>query len=48
MLFTGLMFYIFRKSTESFGKGKRGGLFGALMESTAKMVNSKDIGVRFK
>ncbi|XP_068966257.1 mitochondrial inner membrane m-AAA protease component AFG3L2 [Bombus flavifrons] len=44
----GFMFYIFRKSTESFGKGKRGGLFGALMESTAKMVNSKDIGVRFK
>lgn len=28
--------------------GKRGGLFGAVMESTAKLINSKDIGVRFK
>lgn len=44
----GLLFYVFRKSAESFGKGRKGGLFGALMESTAKLINSKDIGVRFK
>lgn len=48
MLFTGAIFYVFRKSAESLGKGRKGGLFGALMESTAKIVNSKDIGVRFK
>lgn len=28
--------------------GKRGGLFGQVMESTAKLINSNDIGVRFK
>lgn len=28
--------------------GKRGGLFGQVMASTAKLINSKDIGVRFK
>ncbi|XP_050585077.1 AFG3-like protein 2 [Bombus affinis] len=48
VLMYGAIFYIFRKSAESLGKGRKGGLFGALMESTAKMVNSKDIGVRFK
>lgn len=42
------MFYIFRKSAASFGKGRKGGLFGPLMESTAKLINSKDIGVQFK
>ncbi|XP_033183977.2 AFG3 like matrix AAA peptidase subunit 2 [Bombus vancouverensis nearcticus] len=48
VLMYGAIFYVFRKSAESLGKGRKGGLFGALMESTAKMVNSKDIGVRFK
>lgn len=28
--------------------GKRGGLFGGVMESTAKLINSNEIGVRFK
>ncbi|CAK9797858.1 AFG3-like protein 2 [Anthophora quadrimaculata] len=42
------LFYVFRKSIESFGRGRKGGLFGTIMESTAKLINSKDIGVRFK
>lgn len=46
----GLLFYLIRRSAEAMtGKGgKRGGLFGTVMESTAKLINSKDIGVRFK
>ena len=28
--------------------GRGGGLFGGVMESTAKLINTKDIGVRFK
>ncbi|XP_012150885.1 AFG3 like matrix AAA peptidase subunit 2 [Megachile rotundata] len=43
----GLLFVLFRKSVASFGKGRKG-LFGSVMESTAKLINSKDIGVRFK
>lgn len=38
-----------RRSMEAMsGKGRRGGLFGGLMETTAKFINSKDIGVQFK
>lgn len=46
----GFLFYLIRRSAEAMtGKGgKRGGLFGTVMESTAKLINSKDIGVRFK
>ncbi|OAD52151.1 AFG3-like protein 2 [Eufriesea mexicana] len=44
----GMMFYVIRKSAMQFGKGRKSGLFGPLMESTAKLVNSKDIGVQFK
>lgn len=46
----GLLIYFMRRSAEAMmGKGgKRGGLFGTVMESTAKLINSKDIGVRFK
>lgn len=42
--------YLMRRMMDGMtGKGgKRGGLFGAVMESTAKLINSKDIGVRFK
>ncbi|CAK9829229.1 AFG3-like protein 2 [Anthophora retusa] len=47
LMWAGL-FYVFRKSIESFGRGRKGGLFGTIMESTAKLINSKDIGVRFK
>jgi len=47
---SGFLFYLIRRSAEVMsGKGgKRGGLFGAVMDSTAKLINSKDIGVRFK
>ncbi|XP_020300671.1 AFG3-like protein 2 isoform X2 [Pseudomyrmex gracilis] len=50
ILMWGFLFYLLRRSAEAMtGKsGKRGGLFGAVMESTAKLINSKDIGVRFK
>ncbi|CAK9802991.1 AFG3-like protein 2 [Anthophora plagiata] len=48
LLMWGVIFYLFRKSVESFGRGRKGGLFGTIMESTAKLINSKDIGVRFK
>lgn len=39
-----------RRSLETIsGKGgRRRGLFGGVMESTAKLINSKDIDVRFK
>ncbi|CAL7935535.1 unnamed protein product [Xylocopa violacea] len=42
------VFYFFRKMADTFGKGKKSGIFGPIMESTAKLINSKDIGVRFK
>lgn len=46
----GFLIFLIRRSAEVMsGKGgKRGGLFGQVMESTAKLINSKDIGVRFK
>lgn len=40
-----------RRSAEMMGGRpgrKGGGLFGGVMESTAKLINSSDIGVRFK
>ncbi|XP_054012710.1 AFG3-like protein 2 [Hylaeus anthracinus] len=50
LLMWGFLIFILRKSLQSFSAGgKRGrGLFGGVMESTAKLINSKDIGVRFK
>ncbi|EZA54978.1 hypothetical protein DMN91_008953 [Ooceraea biroi] len=50
ILMWGFLFYLIRRSAEVMsGKGgKKGGLFGAVMDSTAKLINSKDIGVRFK
>ncbi|XP_072753325.1 mitochondrial inner membrane m-AAA protease component AFG3L2 [Anoplolepis gracilipes] len=50
ILMLGLLIYFMRRSAEAMiGKGgKRGGLFGTVMESTAKLINSKDIGVQFK
>ncbi|XP_078044180.1 AFG3 like matrix AAA peptidase subunit 2 [Augochlora pura] len=45
----GFLLLVLRKSMQSFGGGgKRGGIFGSVMESTAKLINSKDIDVRFK
>ncbi|EFN79633.1 AFG3-like protein 2 [Harpegnathos saltator] len=50
ILMWGFLIFLIRRSAEAMtGKGgKRGGLFGQVMESTAKLINSKDIGVRFK
>ncbi|XP_043249021.1 AFG3-like protein 2 [Colletes gigas] len=47
ILMWGFILYTLRSSMSMFNsKGKR--LFGSVMESTAKLINSKDIGVRFK
>ncbi|XP_032682461.1 AFG3-like protein 2 [Odontomachus brunneus] len=50
ILMLGFLIFLVRRSAEAMtGKGgKRGGIFGQVMESTAKLINSKDIGVRFK
>lgn len=50
LLLLGFLLVMLRRSFEVMGGkgGRRGGLFGSMMESTAKLINSKDIGVRFK
>ncbi|XP_065172398.1 AFG3-like protein 2 [Atheta coriaria] len=51
LLIIGFLIYMMRRSAEMMGgrRGKRGGgLFGSVMESTAKLINSNEIGVRFK
>ncbi|CAG7823745.1 unnamed protein product [Allacma fusca] len=51
LLIIGFLIYMMRKSAGMMGGrgGRRGGgLFGGVMESTAKLINSSDIGVRFK
>lgn len=50
LCFLGVALLMFRRSMEAIsGKGgRRKGLFGGVMESTAKLINSKDIHVRFK
>ncbi|XP_050422678.1 AFG3-like protein 2 [Adelges cooleyi] len=50
LLFIGFLLFMMRRSAEMMtGRGgKRGGLFGGVMESTAKLVDPKDIDVRFK
>lgn len=50
-LLIGFLLYMMRRSAEIMGAGggrKRGGLFGGVMESTAKLINSTDIDVKFK
>ncbi|XP_022201897.2 AFG3-like protein 2 [Nilaparvata lugens] len=49
LLIIGFLIFMMRRSAEMMGggRGKKGGLFG-VMESTAKLINSSDIGVRFK
>lgn len=39
-----------KRSRDLFGRkgGRKKGLFGSMMESTAKLINSNEIGVRFK
>ncbi|RZB40598.1 AFG3-like protein 2 [Asbolus verrucosus] len=51
ILVIGFLFYMMRRSADMMGgrKGRRGGgLFGGVMESTAKLINSNEIGVRFR
>ncbi|KAI5735621.1 hypothetical protein M8J77_020657 [Diaphorina citri] len=51
LLIIGFLIFMMRRSAEMMGgrPGRRGGgLFGGVMESTAKLINSSDIGVRFK
>ncbi|XP_025424252.1 AFG3-like protein 2 [Sipha flava] len=50
LLFIGFLLFMMRRSAEMMtGRGKRGGgLFGGVMDSTAKLVDPKDIDVRFK
>ncbi|XP_033223327.1 AFG3-like protein 2 isoform X2 [Belonocnema kinseyi] len=46
----GFLLYGLSRSAQMMGGkgGRKGGLFGGVMESTAKLINTKDIGVRFK
>lgn len=51
ILIIGFLIYMMRRSAEMMGgrKGRKGGgLFGGVMESTAKLINSNEIGIRFK
>lgn len=51
LLAIGFLIYMMRRSAELMGgrKGRRGGgLFGGVMESTAKLINSNEIGVKFQ
>lgn len=51
LLIIGFLLWMMRRSAEMMGgrRGKKGGgLFGSVMESTAKLINSSDIGVKFK
>lgn len=48
---SGFLLYMMRRSAELMGaRGGRkgGGLFGGVMESTAKLINSSDIDAKFK
>lgn len=51
ILVIGFLIYMMRRSAEMMGgrRGKRGGgLFGGVMESTAKIINPSEVGVKFK
>lgn len=51
LLIIGFLIYMMRRSAEMMGgrRGKKGGgLFGGVMESTAKLINSNEIGVKFR
>lgn len=52
LLVIGFLIFMMRKSASMMGmgggKGKGGGLFGAVMNSTAKLINPNEIEVRFK
>ncbi|KPJ10714.1 AFG3-like protein 2 [Papilio machaon] len=50
LLIIGFLIYMMRRSANMMGGAGRkgGGLFGGVMESTAKLINPTDIGVKFK
>lgn len=51
LLIIGFLIFMMRRSANMMGGGggkKGGGLFGGVMNSTAKLINSTDIDVRFK
>ncbi|XP_015586100.1 AFG3-like protein 2 [Cephus cinctus] len=51
LILLGVVMYVMRRSADMMtgGRGgRKGGLFGGVMESTAKLINSSEIGVRFK
>ncbi|XP_045454705.1 AFG3-like protein 2 [Melitaea cinxia] len=50
LLIIGFLIYMMRRSADMMGRGGRkgGGLFGGVMESTAKLINPTDIGVKFQ
>lgn len=48
-VFKGFLIYMMRRSADVMGgRGKRGGGLFGVMESTAKLINSNEIGVKFK
>ncbi|XP_043474966.1 AFG3-like protein 2 [Leptopilina heterotoma] len=50
LILIGFLLYGFNRSAQMMGGrgGKKGGLFGGVMDSNAKLINNKDIEVRFK
>ena len=52
LLIIGFLVYMMRRSADMMGGGrggrKGGGLFGGVMQSTAKLINPNEIGVRFQ
>lgn len=49
LLIIGFFLWMMRRSAEMMGgkRGKGGGLFGGVMQSTAKLINPNEIGVKF-
>jgi AFG3 family protein len=50
LLVIGFLVYMMRRSADMMGGGrgrKGGGLFGGVMQSTAKLINPNEIGVKF-
>ncbi|XP_046735568.1 AFG3-like protein 2 isoform X2 [Diprion similis] len=48
---TLFLIYLARRAADMMGGsrgGRKGGIFGGVMQSTAKLINSSEIGVRFK
>ncbi|XP_053594761.1 AFG3-like protein 2 [Microplitis demolitor] len=50
LLILAVLIQALRRSAAFMGSrgGKRGGIFGSVMESTAKLINPNEIGIRFK